>query len=122
MPLTNYERQKKWRNKHRGIYNLRRRNSRKNLSGDASVIGRKAADTPFTLCKGPVSSSSSQPSKVDELRQLMAKASAEPSTPVKPMIYRDDYGRTISERQWNALQALKGKAKAGGYEIDEYSQ
>jgi len=112
--LTNYERQKKWRDKNRAIFNLRRRNARKN-GGDTVVQSDHGRSEPEK--KVPVS----PPLSVDELRQLMEKSSEEPDQPVT-RIYKDDYGRLITERQWNTLQTRKTKAKDGGYEIDEYTQ
>jgi hypothetical protein len=50
------------------------------------------------------------------------KEAAKPVEAVKTLIYRDDYGRQISEGQWKRLQSLKAKAKEGGYVIDEFSQ
>jgi hypothetical protein len=40
----------------------------------------------------------------------------------KPSIFRDDYGRVITERTWNILQEKKRKAEKGGYFLDDYSQ
>lgn len=60
---------------------------------------------------------------IQQLRELVANVSKEPVVePVKPAIFRDDYGRVITERQWNTLQERKRRAKEGGFEIDEYSQ
>ena len=62
--------------------------------------------------------------KVGEFRMLVLPEHPkdEPVVPVvKPLIFRDDNGRVISERAWNAFQKLKEKAK-GIYEIDDYIQ
>jgi hypothetical protein len=63
--------------------------------------------------------------KVGEFRMLVLpeQGKEEPMTPTtKPLIFRDDNGRVISERAWNALQKLKEKAKENEYEIDDYIQ
>ncbi len=44
------------------------------------------------------------------------------AAPVKPLVFRNDYGQIISERAWNMLQKKKEDAKKGGYVLDEYSQ
>lgn len=112
MALTNYERQKRWREKNRVIYNLRRRNARKS----------EKVETPFTHGTGaaPVST-------IDKLRELVRVEQEKPrteapATPVKPLVYRNDYGNVITEGQWNQLQEKKMLAKEKGYVIDEYSQ
>jgi hypothetical protein len=63
--------------------------------------------------------------KVGEFRMLvLPEAPRDESTmPVgKPLIFRDDNGRPITERAWNALQKLKEKAKEGEYHVDDYIQ
>lgn len=58
-----------------------------------------------------------------ELRKLIERVPETTEQHVaKPSVYRDDYGRVISERQWNLLQKKKEAAKVGGYEIDQWSQ
>lgn len=120
MALTNYQRQKRWRDKNRAIYNLRRRNARKNLGGgDALYASDHGRSEPEKEAR-----TSPPLSKIEELRRLMETVSAAPVEPVvvKLTVYRDDYGRVITEHQWKALQDRKQRAKQGGYEIDEYSQ
>ncbi len=61
--------------------------------------------------------------KVGEFRMIVIPESPETVAPEsKPLIFRNDYGQVISERQWKMLQGRKERAKEGGYEIDEYSQ
>ena len=63
--------------------------------------------------------------RVGEFRMLVMpeKAKDEPTMPAtKPLIFRDDNGRVITERAWNALQKLKEKAKEGEYHVDDYIQ
>jgi hypothetical protein len=140
MALTNYERVKRWREKNRVIYNLRRRNARKNLGaatgGIAGVVERggrllsQEARAGMSASENIRSDVATQTSKDETLAKLreMVKVEQEkprgeaPVTPVKPLIYRNDHGGVISEFEWEKLQKLKQKAKNGGYEIDEYSQ
>jgi hypothetical protein len=111
MRKSNYERQKAWREKHRGLANLRRREAyakRKSIEPAMEAISPKV-----------------QPkSKIEELRALIAKEAVKPpvSLPSKPMIFRNDYGTVITENQFNQLQERKRKAEASGYVIDEFSQ
>lgn len=154
MAMTNAERQAKWREKNRALFNLRRRR-KKNLgsgveSGHAdhndkpSLVTTDERDCveqiadenpassfvePDTVRKGSqrriVDSGGSVPpaQKIEELRALIAKEHEKSiKAEVVPLVYRDDYGRVISERQWKALQKKKEDPKEGGYEIDEYSQ
>ena len=125
-----YGRLKRWREKHRGLANLRQREYRKRLQGqriprgDGSDENRvpnggaaKAGDNPPTL--------KFETKKVGEFRMLVMpeQPKDEPTMPVvKPLVFRDDNGRVITERAWNALQKLKEKAKENEYEIDDYIQ
>jgi len=60
--------------------------------------------------------------KVGEFRMLVIPSKEVEDEPVKPTIFRNDYGAVISERAWNQLQEKKRRAKEGGYVLDEYSQ
>jgi hypothetical protein len=118
MALTAYERQKRWREKHRALYNLRRRQARKNLSGVEGRV-RNLDSVGESGCSGPPA----QLSTVEKLRSLVATESAKPPIPDTPQrIYRDDYGKVVTEAQWRANEKRKADAKASGYEIDQYSQ
>lgn len=158
MDRTNAQRQKRWRDKHRALFNLRRRNLRKkNLSGGVESrhavqpsIGKEVnrgvhpatdqasgvlTDEPIVrsesvgIRSGTDSGSSDPPAqpfetkKVGEFRMVMLPESTK-SVVVdsKPSIFRDDYGRVITERTWNILQEKKRKAEKGGYFLDDYSQ
>ncbi len=124
MALSGYEKQKRWREKNRALYNFQQRERRKkggdvscpssqssNMNTDVTQMGRNAVPTVRPA------------GTVKELRALMERASAEPDVPaVKPLTYRDDYGRVITEGQWERLQKRKEEAKTNGYDIDEYSQ
>ena len=60
---------------------------------------------------------------IETLRELIAEEHEKPvEANVVPLVYRDDYGRVISERQWKTLQERKRRANESGYVIDEYSQ
>jgi hypothetical protein len=140
MALSNYEKQKRWREKNRALYNFQQRNRRKKLSGSEKSLGESGGIK--TLVKTEIESEfepqhpssirdTTQPSmpfktkKVGEFQMLVmpervGDESTMPAT--KPLIFRDDNGRVISERAWNALQKLKEKAKENEYEIDDYIQ
>lgn len=116
MALTNYEKQKRWREKNRALYNLQQRNRRGRKMGSVSVEEES---------RERVSEETGDPRRrmINELREKIAAESAKPvEANVVQLVYRDDYGRVISERAYRALQKLKESAKNGGYELDEYSQ
>lgn len=123
MAMTNYERQKRWRDNNRSLFNLRRRNARKEKGGDATC-----PDTTQTQMKSPGSNASPnvQPAgeaTITQLRSLIDNLPNEPDNPVvKPQVFRDDHGRVICETQYNALQRRKDEAHRKGYVIDDYSQ
>lgn len=127
MAMSNAERQRKWREKNRALFNYRRRSSRKCDSLDARS-GIPAKDTIGLPQSQKLNHGASTPparssSKVEELRALIEEEHAKPvEAGVVPLVYRDDFGRVISERQWKRLNKMKEDAKEGGYEIDEYSQ
>lgn len=137
MALTNYEKQKRWREKNRALYNLQQRNRRKkNLGGGEKSLGESGGVK--TLVKTEIESEfepqhsssirdtaqTSKKSTIKSLRELVKIEQEKPriEAPTKPVIPRDDFGRVISEAQWNRLQSKKEKAKMGGYVLDEYSQ
>jgi hypothetical protein len=108
-----YERVKRWREKHRGLANLRQREYRNGRD-------EKPVEAPKVVAKVPTS-------KIEELRALVGAESAKPPVPVvmletKPKVFRNDYGVVITEAQWNELQRRKLEAANAGYVIDEYSQ
>jgi hypothetical protein len=146
MALSNYEKQKRWREKNRALYNFQQRQRRKNLSGAEKQgieepaeggLGRKTEALEGELAKASLTSNESsvcpppaQTSKdttLLKLRNLMRveqeKPAVEVSVPVPARFgtYRDDGGRPITEVAWRRLQELKERAK-GKYEIDDYSQ
>ena len=97
-------------------------------SSETPVVAPPTQDSRYVPNGGAAKAGDNPPpvplrDKITELRELMEAASREPvEAVVKPLIYRDDYGRVISETQWKRLQERKKKAKEGGYEIDKYSQ
>jgi hypothetical protein len=106
MALTNYEKQKRWREKNKALYNLRQREYRR-----GKTVG--AGDARLDSETEPPAKS-----KIDQLRELIATESAKPPEMAvgKPLIFRDDYGRVINESQWKRLQERKTTAKSNGYE------
>lgn len=119
MAKSNAERQAKWREKNRALFNLRRRNARKG-GGAKKSERRGACPSESTIAE---TSAPSPTATIEELRQLIATESEKPvPEPVKPVVYRDDYGRVITWEQWEKMQETKAKAKAGGYEVDAWSQ
>lgn len=135
MALTNYQRQKRWREKNRVIYNLRRRNARKNLSGGAKALAESGGIKTLAETETNSEFEPQQPSSIRDaaqnskdatlanLRELVAREHERVvDEPVKPTIFRNDYGASLSERAWNQLQEKKRRAKEGGYVLDEYSQ
>ncbi len=130
------ERVKRWRDKNRALWNLRRRNIRKKEAGlgcrekepvvEATVVRVEAA---------PKEIPGVRTRKVGEFRMIEIepkKASPEEEKPVvddsrtvKDVvggIYRNDQGGVISKFAWEKLQKLKAHAKENEFVIDEYSQ
>lgn len=144
--MTNAQRQAKWREANRALFNMRRRNARKKnfpvtkaersgaLAGDAPKSGitlggsgqNLPADTRVESGAKGEATAPVQPfttKKVGEFRMLVLPKSTETVvTDSKPQVFRNDYGAQISERAWKILQEKKRRAKEGGYELDEYSQ
>ncbi len=104
MALSGYERQKRWRENNRVIYNLRRRQKRAEGKAEPEVAV-------------------AQVRTIDQLKALVdEEAKKVVKEVVRPQVFRDRYGQVISEAQWDRLQEMKAKAKEGGYVLDEYSQ
>lgn len=94
---------------------MRRREYRKKLG--SSVVPQRDRETSPTL------KTDEPKGKIEELRELIKREHERVvEAPVKPLIFRDDHGRVITERAWNNLQRLKEAARIGGYELDDYSQ
>src|ERR1041385_6093398 len=133
---ANYARVKRWRDKHRGLLNMRRRKAyARKKGGDASLtnahvtpaVSDTSTDVPRLVSNAAPTvqpaGAAVETKKVGELRMLvLPKPTESVETASKPQIFRDDYGRVISERQWKMLQDRKEKAKEGGYVLDDYSQ
>lgn len=126
MALSGYEKQKRWREKNRALYNFQQRQRRKNLGvGSAGVVQNQERGKEHPETVGVMTGSPVQPkSKIEELRELVRMEQEKPAVeaPAKLQVYRNDYGAIISEAQWDRLQKLKERAKNGGYEIDQWSQ
>ena len=132
----NYERVKRWREKNRGLVNLRQREYRKRKTlGGVESSSELATERPNDI--GQVSSDKSAPSKlfetkkVGEFRMLVLpeQPKEEPEMPVvassealrgggKPKVFFNDHGAQISEKVWEALQEKKRVALESGYEFD----
>ena len=112
--MSGYERVKRWREKHHGLANLRQREYRARMT--ETPVDPPAAKTSVIPAE--------KATKLDTLRALMAAASLAPVTPVEApvQIYRDDYGRPITQALWEQLQERKTAAASAGYVIDEYTQ
>ncbi len=118
MPLSNKERQRRWMEKNRAVFNLRRRNARKK----DFVLVVEEVEVEAVM---PRIEMASKARTIEELRDVInAESRKPPETTVEapPVVYRNDYGGVISKFAWEKLQRLKEKAKSGGYEMDEYSQ
>jgi len=128
MALSNYEKQKRWREKNRALYNFQQRQRRKK-GGDATCqpdkretrqVGSNAAPTVRSA-----GAAGFETKKVGEFRMLVLSENPEERSTmpvVKPQVYRNDYGAVITEAQYNALQEKKKIAEQKGYVLDEYSQ
>ncbi len=147
MALTNSERQAKWRDKHRALFNLRRRQSR-NLKSIARVEERLKqlkelrdgieeskvqTDVPRIEMPLPENPPLFTTKKVGGLRMVVLpeeKPSTEtPSSTdtrsrsdIAMGIWRNDQGGVISKFAYDKLQKLKEHAQKNNFEIDDYSQ
>ena len=132
MALSNYEKQKRWREKHRALYNLQQRNRRKRGDAESTVctgVPERENDRPTVPdavgeIPTPATPSPKLPfetKKVGEFRMLVLpeQPKDEPVVPVvKPKVFFNDHGAQISERVWNDLQEKKRVALESGYEFD----
>ncbi len=127
---ANSERVKRWRDKHRALHNLRRRNARKKgLSSLEEEPQLEAAVVRTEMQQKEVHANDvvkevNRPS-ISELRELVEEEREKPpatSVEAPPTVYRNDYGGVISKFQWEKLQRIKAHAKENNFEIDEYSQ
>lgn len=119
MALTNYERQKRWREKNRVIYNLRRRNARKN----PGTAAEKAVDDNHVVQESSPATLPTHLPTIEELRELIKQPVEASTMPVmKPKVYRSETGAVITEKQYLEREEEKRLAKQKGYEIDEYAQ
>jgi len=116
MALTNYERQKRWRERNRVVYNLRRRNARKGLKANPEYA-RASHEVEIHGPEHPRTT-------IEELRLLVKqeesrKPEERATMPVmKPKMFFNDHGAVISEKLWNELQERKRVAREKGYEFD----
>jgi hypothetical protein len=131
MALTNYERVKRWREKNRVLYNLRRRNARKNLPVPvlADAVSRFVTEESRGEARESTTAVDSrggqtlpfETKKVGEFRMLVLPEEPveRPEMPVvKPKVFFNDHGAQISEKVWNQLQEKKRVAEEKGYEFD----
>src|SRR6266436_592850 len=118
MALSNKERQERWLKTHRALHNFRRRKSK---GGDATC---PISENPVQVSNAELTVRPAGSATITKLLELVKKESERPveASVAVPTVFRDDYGRVISEGQWKRLQELNQEAKDGGYERDEYSQ
>ncbi len=151
MALTPYEKQKRWREKHRALYNLQQRNRRKKNLGlviEEPTIGATVpriemeSQENFPVTKDESSgaiagvapkSGTFTTKKVGKFRMVvLPEEKPDTGVPVNVEtrsekdvvggIYRNDNGGVISKFAWEKLQKMKAHAKENNFEIDEYSQ
>ncbi len=139
MALTNSQRQKRWRENNRALFNLRRRQARNLKAIDNvkkrlhelhelrdSVSGarqREHAPKESEETGGAPSRPLFETKKVGEFRMVVIPESDESvATDSKPRVFRNDYGAIISESAWKRLQEMKRHAKENNFEMDDYSQ
>ena len=125
MALSGYEKQKRWREKHRALYNLQQRNRRKKggdatLSPESTQLSKETSNAAPTV--QPSGAAQFHTKKVGEFRMLVMPPKTvedEPTMPVaKPKVFFNDHGAQISEKVWNVLQEKKRIALESGYEFD----
>ncbi len=148
MGMSNTERQRKWMEKNRAAFNLRRRNARKSKIMDEKKEVKLDEDSGSMLCPGcggyeahgdecmgkPVVVTKQE--TLERLRKLIE----EPRKPSETLeeapvieetrsasdvargVYRNDHGGVISKGAWDKLQKMKVHAKEKNFVIDDYSQ
>jgi hypothetical protein len=137
MALSNYEKQKRWREKHRALYNLQQRNRRRK-GGDATSnthsivnVGTARIDQPPRLSEAApevrsLGAAGFTTKKVGEFRMLVLpeqpiNESTMPAT--KPRVFINEItGQPCSESVWNEIQKRKSEAKEKNYDLDPYIQ
>ena len=141
MALSNYEKQKRWREKHRALYNLQQRNRRKK-GGDAeckSQTDLEDTNSSQRICSEAapevrsLGAAGFETKKVGEFRMIVLPEE-KPATEAPVVddgrsaadvargIYRNDNGGVISKFAWEKLKKMKEHAKENNFEIDDYSQ
>lgn len=138
MALSNYEKQKRWREKHRALYNLQQRN-RRNLSrqrttimgadttpaiNEASPIANGLVEKPPAQFSDKIVNLKSKDETLQHLRKLVEREQSKLAVvePVKPVVRRSPTGMVISEAQWEKRREDERIAKEEGWQPDEYSQ
>lgn len=117
MAMSNLERQRRWLEKNRALFNRRRREKR--VLGKGGDLHEERSNETGVVSRG----TDEKKSTLEVLRELISKPVEKAELEVvKPRIFRNDYGVVITEGQWEKLQRMKKEAKEGGYEIDEWSQ
>lgn len=126
------ERVKRWRDRHRALHNLRRRNARKGKLD----LGKQEpkVETTVSRIEMPLPDQITKEETLTMLRNLVSVGEEKPDTAplvsvetrsardVVGGIYRNDNGGVISKFSWEKLQKMKAHAEANNFEIDEYSQ
>ncbi len=129
MAMSNAERQKRWKAKHRALYNLQRRNKRKNLGAGECVATKPIPKESVAAEEIKQSIPPPQTSKEALLASLRASiapenlppATAIPAAPVK-LPQRYIFGRPATEEEWQKKLELDRIADEKGYTRDEFSQ
>ncbi|HSW91032.1 MAG TPA: hypothetical protein VLG09_00090 [Candidatus Saccharimonadales bacterium] len=130
------ERVKRWRDKNRALWNLRRRNARNKWVGLGCLEKESVVEATVARVEAaPKEIPGVRTRKVGEFRMIEIepqkasggeeKPAVDDSRTVKDVvggIYRNDNGGVISKFAWEKLQRLKEHAKENNFEIDEYSQ
>jgi hypothetical protein len=127
--MTNAERQRKWVEKNRALFNLRRRNARKNLSSGSSHDDDVSGSDGSPVVSGPTQNHPPAQTSKDEtllkLRDLMKveqeKPTVEVPAPTK-VVRRSETGMIISEEEYQRRLELEERAREKGFEIDKYAQ
>ncbi len=147
MALSGYEKQKRWREKNRALYNLQQRNRRKKLGSGVEGHAQSVRDHESENQRGSNGGETGNPTpsenqaspalfttkKVGEFRMVVLPEE-KPATEVSEStdtrsrsdiamgIWRNDQGGVISKFAYDKLQKLKEHAKEKEFEIDNYSQ
>lgn len=125
----NYEAVKRWRERHRGLCNLRQREYRRKKKGvplkDVLPIAEALVEDHDPRNGKVEARIYDKAETLRVLREMVAREEDVRRVKVEAIpgkIYYDAFGRRLTAEQWVAMKQREEDARVRGYEIDTYSQ